>query len=69
MGQEGSRYVSSVLAARAPDRKVGPRLIVILENLGRKKFSHHGGIFLVIFLIPTLYSEKLPSLLTEARLI
>jgi hypothetical protein len=36
IGQEGSRYVSSVLAARAPDRKVGPRLIVILENLGRK---------------------------------
>jgi hypothetical protein len=36
MGQEGSRYVSSVLAARAPDRKVGPRLIVILENLGKK---------------------------------
>jgi hypothetical protein len=36
MGQEGSRYVSSVLAARAPDRKVGPRLIVILENLRRK---------------------------------
>jgi hypothetical protein len=40
MGQEGSRYVSSVLAARAPDRKVGPKLIVMLENLRHKDVTY-----------------------------
>ena len=32
-GQDGSLIFSSELAASAPDRKVGPRFTVILENL------------------------------------
>jgi hypothetical protein len=66
MGQEGSRYVSSVLAARAPDRKVGPRLIVILENLRRKKkLSTMSEIFWSFSSSPLFIPGKLPSLLTE----
>ena len=36
MGQEGSWTWSSRFAARAPLRKVGPRLIVMLANLNIK---------------------------------